>query len=86
MRLGGTIKGGTGEICWLFCWLISCDVHTAGENVNREDNTEESVPEVNSSESENTGESSRVGGKWSGWSGSLFSEDWLSVSLVQGVP
>lgn len=62
-RLVGIVKDGNGEFCWLFCWLISCGVHVAGENVNREDTGEES--DVNSSESRSDGELCDGGLKWS---------------------
>lgn len=43
--------GGTGEVCWVF-WLVSCDVHEAGEKVNREDGVDGSEMDDDSSESE----------------------------------
>ena len=80
-KLVGMENEGNGEICWL-----SCGVHVAGENVNREDFTDDSVEsDVNSSESENLGTPPRVlGTKWSTASSSMFAGNWLDVSLVQG--
>jgi hypothetical protein len=43
--------GSTGEVCWVF-WLVSCDVHEAGEKVNREDGVDGSEMDDDSSESE----------------------------------